>query len=150
MKHGELVAIANFHERVECRRSLAFEHGFLRSAAARFFVAERDRVNSAEQIRERRIHQKVVERVAVRGRDELHAAFGDRARGHGLGFGADFVDDDDFGHVVFDGLDHDRVLQIRPRHLHAPARADTGMRNVAVARDFVGRIDDDDAFGQFG
>ena len=76
------------------------------------------------------------------GRDELHAALGDRARGRGLLLGADLVDDDDLGHVVLDRFDHDRVLERRCRDLHAPRASDAGVRDVAVARDLVRRIDD--------
>jgi hypothetical protein len=47
---------------------------------------------------------------------ELHTAFSDGACG--LELGADFIDDDDFGHVVFHGLDHDGVLSQRRGHLH--------------------------------
>ena len=79
MKHGKLIAITNLHQGIEGRRRLTFENGFLRSTATGFFVAQRDGVNSAEQIRKRGVHQKVVERVAVRRRDQLDAAFGDGA-----------------------------------------------------------------------
>ena len=79
------------------------------------------------------------------GADELDAALGDGAGGLGLEFGADFIDDDDFGHVVFDGFDHDGVLREWGGDLHAAGAADGGVWDVAVAADFVGGIDDDDA-----
>ena len=66
-----------------------------------------------------------------------HAALGDRARGARFRLGADLVDHDDFGHVILDGLDHHRVLQRGVGDLHAAREPDAGMRNVAVARDFV-------------
>ena len=88
------------------------------------------------KIRQRRIHQQVVERVAVRRRDQLNAALGNRSRGLRLRLGADLIDDDDFGHVVLNRFDHDRVLQIRPRHLHPSAGSDAGMRDIAVAARF--------------
>jgi hypothetical protein len=81
----------------------------------------------------------------VRGRDELDAALGDRARRGRFLLGADLVDDHDLRHVVLDCLDHHRVLQRRRRHLHAPRATDAGMRDVAVTGDLVRGIDDDDA-----
>ena len=42
-------------------------------------------------------------------------------------------------------LDHDLVLQERARDLHAARLADGGVRDVAVAADFIGGVDDDDA-----
>ena len=81
----------------------------------------------------------------MRGADELHAALGDRARRGRLELGADLVDDDDLGHVVLDRLDHHRVLLVGRAHLHAPRAADARVRDVAVAGDLVGRVDDDDA-----
>ena len=50
---------------------------------------------------------------------ELHAALGDRARGRRFLLRPDLVDDDDLGHVVLDCLDHDGVLHLGPRDLHA-------------------------------
>ena len=149
VKNGELIASANFDQRVEGRRRLPLEDRLLRSAPSRFFVAERDGMNAAEKIRQRRIHQEVVERISVRRRDQLHAALGNRARGLRFGFGSDLVDDDHFRHVILDRFDHDGVLKIRPRHLHSAAGSDAGMGNVAVTGDFVRRIDDDHALVQF-
>ena len=146
----ESIAVVDLDEHVERRRRLAFEHRLARAAAARFFVGERDAADAADQVGERRVHQDVFERSAVRGADELHAAFRDGTRGQSLGFGPDLVDDDDFGHVIFHGLDHDRVLVRGIGDLHAPGMSDTGMRDVAVARDLVGRVDDHDALAVFG
>ena len=85
----------------------------------------------------------------MRRADQLHAAFGDRARGHRFGFGADLVDDDHLRHMVLDRFDHHVVLLRGDRYRHAPGVTDAGMRHVAVAGDFVGRIDDHDAFAIF-
>jgi hypothetical protein len=60
----------------------------------------------------------------MRCTNQLHAALGNRARGVCLQLRADFVDDDDFGHVVLDGFDHHGVLQARFGHLHAAGEAD--------------------------
>ena len=81
----------------------------------------------------------------MRGADELDAALGDGARRVRLELGADLVDDDDLGHVVLDGLDHHRVLEGGRAHLHAAGAADGRVRDVAVAGDLVGGVDDDDA-----
>jgi hypothetical protein len=39
--------------------------------------------------------------------------------------------------VVFDRLDHYRMLQKRRPHLHTPRAADPGVRDIAVAPDLV-------------
>ena len=51
--------------------------------------------------------------------------------------------------MILDGFDHHRMLQIRPGNLHAPARSNAGMRNVAVTRNLIRSIDDDDSLVQF-
>ena len=144
------IAIVDLDNDVEGRRRFALEHGLARAAPARFLVGERDGADAADQVGERRVHQEVLERLAVRRADQRHAALGDRARGGRFGLGADLVDDDDLGHVVFDRFDHHGVLQRRIGDLHAPREADAGMRNVAVAGDFVRGVDDDDALAIFG
>ena len=55
----------------------------------------------------------------------------------GLQLGPDLVDDDDFGHVVLDRLDHHRVLLGRGADLHPARVADARVRDVAVAGDLV-------------
>ena len=76
------------------------------------------------------------------GAHELHAPLGDRARGLGFEFGADLVDDDYLGHVVFHRFDHHGVLLGGRGHLHPARPADARVRDVAVAGDLVRRIDD--------
>ena len=132
-------------ERLERRGRLAFENALLGPAAARLFVSERHRLNSANEIGKRRVQHEVLEGVAVRGRDELHAALGDRPRGAGFLLGSDLIDDDDLRHVILDGLDHHGVLQRRRGDLHAPRAADARVWNVAVACDLVRGVHDDDA-----
>jgi 2-keto-4-pentenoate hydratase len=107
------------------------------TSAARFVVAQGDRLNTAHKVREGRIDHQVFEQLAMGGADELDTTFSNRARCLGFELGADFVDDDDFWHVVFDGFDHDRVLFTRALDLHAAGAADPGMGDVAVACDFV-------------
>ncbi len=142
---GHAVTVLDLDHHVEGGRSLALEHRLLRSPAAGLVVTERHRLDAADEIRERGVQHQVVEVVAVRGADELHAALGDGAGGDGLQLRADLVDDDDLGHVVLDGLDHDRVLTVGRLDLHAPGAADAGVRDVAVAGDLVAGVDDDDA-----
>jgi hypothetical protein len=77
--------------------------------------------------------------------DQLDTAFGNRAGGHRFEFAPDLVDHDDFGIVVFDGLDHDLVLAFGARDLHPARTTDRRVRHVAVAADLVGRIYDDHA-----
>ena len=48
--------------------------------------------------------------------------------------------------MVFDGFDHDFVLQGGRCHLHAAGAADGRVGDVAVAGDLVAGIDDDDPF----
>src|SRR5437867_224236 len=132
-------------QHLERRWSLTFEHRLLRTAAPRFFVGERDGLDPADEVRQGRVEHEVFQSVAMRGRDQLHATLGDRARGGGFLLGPDLVDDHDLGHVVLDRLDHDRMLEGRRRHLHAPRAADAGMWDVAVASDLVRGVDDDDA-----
>ena len=76
--------------------------GALRSRT--LFCVRRRRASSSPSVtvwmppirsRQRRVEHQVVEVVAVRRADELHAALGDRARRRGLELGADLVDDDD-------------------------------------------------------
>ena len=146
----EPVAILNLDDDVEGRRLFALEHGFARAAPARFFIGEGDGTDPAQQVGQRRVHQQVVQRLAVRRADQLHAALGDRARREGFGFGADLVDDDHLRHVVLDCLDHHVMLQMGIGDRHPARVADSGMRNVAVTGDFVGRVDDHDALALFG
>src|SRR5262245_3242561 len=51
VKHGELITLPDFHERVESGRRLPFQHGLLCPTAPRLLVAERYGVNSSEKVR---------------------------------------------------------------------------------------------------
>ena len=50
--------------------------------------------------------------------------------------------------MILDRFDHHRVLHRRRGHLHAPRAADRGMRDVAIAADLIGRVDDHDPLAQ--
>jgi hypothetical protein len=141
----DLVAVHDFHDRIECRRPFAFAYGLLGPAQSRLLVAQGDGLNAADQVRQRRVRNEVFEAVSMGGRDELHAALCDGPRGRGLVFSADLVDDDHLGHVVFDRLDHHGVLAIGVWHLHSAGGADRRVRYIAIAGDLVGGIDHDDA-----
>ena len=127
---------------------LALEDALLGAPAAGLLVAQGHALDAADEVRERRVEHQVVEVVAVRRADQLDAALGDRAGGLRLQLGPDLVDDDDLGHVVLDRLDHHLVLEARRPDLHPARLADGRVRDVAVARDLVGGVDDDDALAQ--
>jgi hypothetical protein len=81
----------------------------------------------------------------VNGSYELDSSLGYGASSQGLLSCAYFIDYDDLGHVILDRFDHDSVLQFGLGHLHSPGAADSGVRDVAVAGDFIGRVDDYDS-----
>ena len=122
----------------------ALQDGLLGAAGASLVVSEGHALDAADEVRERRVLDEVLEELPVRRADEHHAALSDGAASEGLSFGADLVDDDDLGHVVLDGLDHDAVLLAGVRDLHAARRADRRVRDVPIASDLVRGVDDDD------
>ena len=149
VEYRKLVARPDFDKRVEGRGRLPFENCLLRPAASSFFITQRHRMYSAKKVGQRGIHQKIVERVSMCGGNQLHTPLCNRARRLRFGFGADFVDNDHLGGVILHGFDHHGVLEVRARHLHAAARADARMRNVAIAGDLIGCVDDDHTLAQF-
>ena len=58
---GQPIAIVNLNEDIKRGRRLALEHRLLRPTAARLFVGQRDRLDAAQQIVQRRIDEKVLE-----------------------------------------------------------------------------------------
>src|SRR5436853_4033048 len=74
------VLVLNLDQRVECRRRFSLEDGLLSSSTPSFFVRQSDRMNTPNEIRQRRIDHQVLERVSVDGRNELYSAFRDRSR----------------------------------------------------------------------
>src|SRR5690606_32550265 len=119
-----------------------------RAPPPRLLVAQGDGVHAADEVGEDRVHHQVFQAVAVGGGHELHAALGDGPGRGRLGLGSDLVDDDHLGHVVFDCLDHHRVLPLGVGHLHAPRRADAGVGDVPVAADLVGGVHDHHALAR--
>jgi len=57
---------------------------------------------------------------------------------------ADFIDDNDFRHVVFHCFNHHGVLHIGCRHLHPSRMSDGRVGDVAVAGNFIRSIDNND------
>ena len=78
--------------------------------------------------------------------NQLHATFRNGARRQRFRFGADFIDDDDLGHVIFHRLDHHGMLLGGRGHLHTPRPPNARVGNVTVASDLVRGIHDNDAF----
>ena len=146
--HDHAVALDDLDHHVEGRRRLALQDRLLRPAPPRLLVAQGDGLDPADQVGEGRVQHQVVERVAVRGADQLHAALGDGAGRGRLQLGPDLVDDDHLGHVVLDRLDHHRVLLGRDADLHPPRVADARVRDVAVAGDLVAGVDHDHALAE--
>jgi hypothetical protein len=142
------LAVLDLDDHIEGRRRLALEYALLRPPPPRLLVTERHALDPADQIRQRGVEHQVVEVVAVRRPDQLHAAFGDRPGGGSFEFRADLVDDDDLRHVVLDRLDHDLVLERRCTDLHPARLADRRVGDIAVTGDLVRRIDHDDALAE--
>ncbi len=83
----------------------------------------------------------------MRRADKLDTALGNGSRRLCLKFSSDLVDDDHFGVVVFHRLDHDFMLQRWLGDLHPPRATNRRVRHVAIAADFVARIDNHDTLG---
>jgi hypothetical protein len=144
----EQVLVLNLNQDVKCRGRLALEDGLLGPSAPGLFIGERNRLNPADQIGQSRVQHEILERISVDGGYQLDASLGYGASSQGLLSGPDLVDYDDLGHVIFDGFDHDRMLHFGLGHLHSPGAANSGVGNVAVAGDFIRRIDDYDSLLQ--
>ena len=143
--HQPEAAAVHLHGQGEGGFGRPFLHGLLGAAAPRLLIAQGHRLNAANQVAEGGVLEQVAEGVAVGRGHQGHAPLGDRAGRLGLQLRADFINDDDLGHVVFHRLDHHLVLQLRPGHLHAPGPADGGVGDVAIAGDLVAGVDHDHA-----
>ena len=128
---GEVVTVPPHRSVAEAARQMAMRH------VHHLVVTERDCLNAANQVRQRWIHHQILEELTVSGANELDTTFGDGARCLRFEFGADFVDDDDLGHVVFDGFNHDGMLFAWALNLHATRASDACMGDIAVTGDFV-------------
>lgn len=78
------------------------------------------------------------------GGNQLHAAFRNGPGGECFQFGTHLVDDDHFGHVVLDTLDHHVMLQAGVGDLHATCPSNSGVWDIAIAGNFVRRVDNYD------
>jgi len=143
--HGQPVDVLDLDDRVEGRRSLALEYGLLRPAPAGLVIAQSHGLDATHEVRERGVGHEIGHAGAVGGADELHAALGDGPGRGGVGVGADLVDHNHLGHVVFHSLDHHIMLLLVVRHLHAPGMPDGRVRHVAIARDLIVGVHNDHA-----
>ena len=143
------VPVLDFHHHIKSRGRFPFQDAFLRAAETGLLVAQGYGLDAAYQVGQGRVHNQVIQGVAVGGSNELDATLGDGAGGGGFLGSAHFVDNDDLGHMVFHGLNHHGVLFGGGRHLHPAGVANGGMGDVAIAGNFVGSINDDDAFAGF-
>ena len=141
----QLVHFHDLDDYLESGRRFALQNGLLRAALLGLLIGKRDGLDAADEVRQGRVHQQIFQRIAVGRADKLHAALGDGAGGKRLLLDADLVNDDHFGHVVLDRLDHDGVLVIGFDDLHPAGAADGRVRDVAVAGDLVGGVHNDDA-----
>src|SRR5258708_19460694 len=134
MKHKGMASLY-LHQHVESWRRTTFQHDFLRTAPPRLLVGERDRFDTADQVRKRGIEQQVVGRLTVRRADKLDTALGNGSRRLCLKLSPDLVNDDHFGVVVFHRLDHDFMLQRWLGDLHPPRATNRRLRHVPLAAD---------------
>ena len=72
-----------------------------------------DGLDAADQVRQRGILEQVLQKLSVRGGNELHAALGNGAARERLRLCSNLVHYDDLWHVVLDGL-HLQPAQVRP------------------------------------
>ena len=113
---GDVRVHRNFAERLnldkhnECWRGAPFKNRLLRAAAARLFVAQRHRLDTAHKIGKRRVHDDVLKGVTVSGRDQLYSALRNRACRRGFEVRSNLVDNDHFRHMILNRLDHHLVL----------------------------------------
>ena len=142
--HQPAVAAVHFHGQGEGRFRGPFKNGLLGAAAAGFLIAQGDRLDAAHQVAEGGVLDQIGQLIAMGGRHQHHAPLGNGARRLGLQLGPDLINDDDLGHVVFDGLDHHLVLQLRPGHLHPARPSDRGVRDVPIPGDLVAGVDHHD------
>src|SRR5579872_3916086 len=104
--HNQFLPALLLYDDIEGGRSFTLKNALLRMATPRLLVTEGHGLDAADEIGERRVDQQVAERVTVSGGDKLHAKFGDGASGSRFQFGANFINNDDLGHMIFDGLNH--------------------------------------------
>src|SRR6266571_509559 len=146
--HSEAVTFLNFDEHIKRRRCLALQDGLLGTASPGLLVRQGDGLNPTHEVGEGRIPQQVVEGIPMGCGNELDATLSNGASRQRFSFGADLIDDDHLGHVVFHGLDHHSVLLRGRRHLHTPRPADTGVWDVAITGDLVRGVHDNEPFAQ--
>ena len=130
-------SVVNFDQHVEGRWGFAFQDRFLGSAPPGLHIAQGNGLYAADEIGQGRVLDQILQLAAVGRGNQPHAPLGNRTGRVGFGLGPDLIDHNDLGHVVFDRLNHDLVLQIGRGHLHAARPADPGMRDIPVAGNLV-------------
>ena len=108
--HKQAFPFLNLDQYIKSRWGAPFKNCFLRPTPPRFFIREGNTFDAANQVGERGVQQQILQGVAVRRTDSLHAAFINRARRSGFLLAADLVDDDHFRAVIFNSLDHRFML----------------------------------------
>jgi hypothetical protein len=147
--HNNFITPDQFDQHAKGWRRLAFQHGFLGAAAAGLFIAQRYRLDAADQIGKSRVQHQVRQRHPMGSANQLHTTFSNRSRCAGLRFGADLVDHHHFGHMIFDGLDHHCVLGMDIWYLHAAGAPNARVRHIAVAGDLVRGVYDYNPLARF-
>jgi hypothetical protein len=98
---------------------------------------------------EGRVLDQVLQVIAMGGADELHPALGDGAGGESLIASVPISSTMMTSGMWFSTASIiTACCSIGPGHLHAPGAADPRMRDVAIAGDLVGGVDDDDPPGE--
>ena len=141
--NGHTVPFLNFNHNIEGGWGRPFQYRLLGASPPRLLIPQGDRLYTADKVGEGGIQHQVFQSIAMSGTDQLDTALGDGSRRLRFELGANLVNNDDFGHVVFHRLYHRRVLHGRRFHLHPAGMADGRVRDIAVASNLIGRIDDD-------
>jgi hypothetical protein len=144
--HNQFLPALLFDHNIESRRSLALQDTLLSMTTTRLLVTKGHGLDTPYQIGERRVDKQVTKRVPMGSSHKLYTAFGDGTGGSRFQFGTNFIYDDDLRHMIFDSLNHHRVLFSRASYLHTTRTTDTGMRNIPITRDFIGGINDHHTF----
>jgi len=135
--HRAAVVVQKLNDNVESWRSLSLEDRLLRAAALGFGIAQSNRLDATDEIGEGRVKHQILERLSVGRADQLNASLCDSAARERLRLGANFVDYDDFRHVVLHRLDHHIVLFGRRSNLHPSGVSNARVRDVTITRNFV-------------
>ena len=93
--HSHPVPCLYLHQRVERWRRLALQHALLAASPSSLFVTQRDRLNSAHQVRKRRVQEQILQSVAMRCSYKLYTPFCNCAGSGRILLRSDLINDDD-------------------------------------------------------